>query len=196
MIKIIIVHGWGGSPKREWFPWLKKECVKKGWKVQVPQMPDTNHPKIKTWIPFLKKIIQNPDEKTYVIGHSIGCQTILRYLETINTKVGGIILVAPWMTLDKETINKEGKESIKIALPWVETPIDFKKVKTNIKRCIALFSDNDPFVPLENKKIFEKELDAKIIIEHNKGHFSQSDNIKDLPKVLEELEKMIQDSSK
>jgi len=29
MAKIIIVHGWDGSPKHGWFPWLKNELEKK-----------------------------------------------------------------------------------------------------------------------------------------------------------------------
>ncbi|KKQ37224.1 MAG: hypothetical protein US53_C0024G0012, partial [Candidatus Woesebacteria bacterium GW2011_GWA1_37_7] len=47
-------------------------------------------PKIKEWVPFLQENMSNPDEETHFVGHSIGCQTILRYLETLSekTKVG------------------------------------------------------------------------------------------------------------
>ncbi len=49
--------------------------------VQVPAMPNTAEPKIETWVPFLEKLVGKPDKDTYLVGHSIGCQTILRYLD-------------------------------------------------------------------------------------------------------------------
>ena len=54
-----------------------------------------------------------------------------------------------------------------------------------MKKSIAIFSDNDPLVPITDSKIFEKELGAKIIIENNKGHFSGSDGITELPVVFQ-----------
>ena len=54
---------------------------------------------------------------------------------------------------------------------WLETPIDLNKAKTRCNKFVSIFSDNDPIVPLSDKNIFEKQLDAKIIIEKGKGHF-------------------------
>ncbi len=88
------------------------------------------------------------------------------------------------MQLDEETIREEGPESIAIAKPWVETPIDFAKVKVHINKAIAIFSDNDPFVPLTQKDLFERELGAEIIVEHAMRHFSMSDKIFSLPSAL------------
>jgi len=57
------------------------------------------------------------------------------------------------------------------------------------KKFTAFFSDNDKFTRLteENKRIFGDELGAKIIVEHNRGHFSGSDGVTQLPSVLEAL---------
>src|SRR3989338_3630464 len=88
-MKVYIIHRWDGSPSLDWYPWLKEELEKKSFEVFVPKMPEPNHP----------KIAKNPDEDTYFVGHSIGCQTILRYLEKINKKVGGAVLVAGWLVL-------------------------------------------------------------------------------------------------
>ena len=110
MKRVIIVHGWGGDPNNCWFPWLKKKLIENNFEVIIPEMPDTNKPKIETWVPYLKKICKNVDKETYFIGHSVGCQTILRYLEGLekNKEAGGAIFVAPWMHLDEETIREEG----------------------------------------------------------------------------------------
>lgn len=80
----------------------------------------------------------------------------------------------------------EGEEEETIARPWLTVPIDFEKVKQNADNFIAIFSDNDPFVPLEkNRKIFEEKLGARVFVENNKGHFSgPSDDCTELPIVL------------
>ena len=185
MKRVFIIHGWDGYPGEGWFPWLKKELEKNGFEVFVPEMPDPSEPKIEEWVPFLVNIVGEPDKNTYFIGHSIGCQAILRYLEKINgKKVGGVVCVAGWFILSE----LETEEEKIIGRPWVETPIDFNQVKMATNKFTVIFSDDDPVVPFkENEKIFRKELNAKIIIEHNKGHFSGGDGVTELPAVLESI---------
>jgi|SRR3989344_2072288 len=189
MKKIILIHGWGGYPDNNWFPWLKKELEKRNWKVIVPAMPDAKKPEINSWINKIKEVSESIDEDTYFAGHSVGCQAILRYLQTIDAKIkiGGGVFVAPWMALDEETI-KEGEDVKALAKPWIETPIKWDKIKSHTNNFLAIFSDNDPFVPVEeNKKLFEEKLGAKTIIEKNKGHFDDAADIKKLPVLLEAL---------
>lgn len=188
MIKrVVIIHGWGGNPQEGWFPWIKKELEKCGVEVLVPPMPNPETPKISEWVPFLYEQVGEPDGNTFLIGHSIGCQTILRYLEKVKNKVGGAIFVAGWFEL--KGLSEEEKA---IARPWVERPVDFEKVKQNLSKVIAFFSNNDPFVDLElNRKIFQDNLGAEIKIEDKKGHFSGEDNMTEFPAVLEEAMKMM-----
>jgi len=183
MKRIFIIHGWEGFPEEGWFPWLKKELENKGYEVQVPSMPNTEEPEMKAWISHLKQIVGTVDEETFFVGHSIGCQTILRYLQEQDSESGGVILVAGWVHLK----GLEDEESEEIAKPWLETPLEWDKIKNKSKSFTVIFSDNDPFVPQEDSKIFEEKLNAKIITEHKKGHFSGEDNIKQLPVVLDLL---------
>lgn len=185
MKKTYIVHGWGGNSEEGWFPWLKKELEVRGFETVAFDMPETENPKIEAWVKYLEDNIQNPDEETILIGHSIGCQTILRYLEKLpeNVKVGKVILVASWYTL----FNLE-EEDLPIAEPWEKKPIDEKKVLEHIsQKMICIFSDNDPVVPPENQKIFSEKYNAEIIVEHAKGHFSGDDGITELSVVLENV---------
>lgn len=186
--RVFIIHGWDGSPQEGWFPWLKEELKKKGFFVRVPTMPHPARPTIKSWVNYLDKLVGKVDEDTYFVGHSIGCQTILRYLQNINKRVGGVIFLAGWFSLTKEAM--PSKEEKKIAEPWLGKPIKLDRFKKNTKNIVAIFSDNDPYVPSENKNIFRNKLNAKIIVLHKKGHFSGSDGIKKLPLVLNELLKM------
>lgn len=193
--KIYIVHGWEGNPEEPMHKWLKKELEEKEFEVIVPEMPNPEEPEINAWVGKLKEVVGKPNEKTYFIGHSIGCQGILRYLETLNSgiKIGGAIFIAPWIYLDKKTIEEEGEEVMKVAKPWIETPINWDKIKTHTDKFVFIFSDNDSYVPLTNKKLFEEKLSAKVIIEHNKGHYTPDDNIKENLVVLKELLKMVND---
>ena len=191
--RVFLIHGWGGDPQEGWFPWMKKELEKRGFKVTVPQMPDAGHPKISTWVNYLKKIVNKPDEETYFVGHSIGCQTILRYLEKMpqKTKIGGAVLVAGFIKLNVAQIEKEEPGSYKIAKPWLETPINWARIKAHTKKFIAIFSDNDPYVSEAiNIKAFKSELGAEIIVEHDKGHFSGDNGIDELPVALDSVLKL------
>ena len=125
-------------------------------------MPDSNEPKIETWVDYLKEVIIKPDEETFLVGHSIGCQTILRYLETLNLKekVGGAVFVAGWFSL----VMYESDEEKRIAKPWIENPIDFEKVRSHCKNFSAIFSTDDPFVSInDNAPIFRGRLGIKIL---------------------------------
>jgi predicted alpha/beta hydrolase family esterase len=172
MKRAIIVHGWGGSPKRDFLPWLKEELDKKGYEVITPVMPETNNPKIEKWVTYLAANIGGIREDDILIGHSMGCQTILRFLEGLSKskKVRKVILVAGFGPFLKGLT----KEEWQIVQPWVDASLDLDKIKTKADKFIAIFSDNDPFVPLiENRKLFEEKLGAKVLVEHNKGHFNK-----------------------
>ena len=190
MNKIYIIHCWDGTKEDGWYPWLDKELSNENNKVYRLNMPNTSNPKIEEWVSFLDKQIETLDDKTYFIGHSIGCQTILRYLQTKDIcKVGGILFVAPWLDLLDYAI--EDEDSYNTAKPWLTTPINFEKIKKFTNNISCIFSDNDYFVSLDQKNKFEELLNVKTIIVNNKGHISQDDNVYELKEILEECKKMI-----
>lgn len=183
MKRVFIIHGWSGSPKNDWLPWLADRLKSKGFDVIVPEMPTADFPKIKPWVGKLNKIVGRPKNDDIFIGHSIGCQTILRFLENLDDscQVDKVILVAPWLKLT----NLESDEENKIAEPWSKKPIDFNKVKSKSKTFFTMFSDNDPYVSLKaNIKVFKQKLNPKIVIQENKGHFSQDDGILKIPEIV------------
>jgi len=178
--RVFIVHGWGGYPEEGWFPWLKQELETKGFSVLIPAMPDSENPIIEKWVSYLADIVKKPDEQTYFVGHSIGCQTILRYLEKLgDKKAGGAVFVAGWFNLTGLS-----NEEQNIVRGWLETPIDFNKVRQTTNNFVAIFSTNDPWVSLTEQNIFKDKLRAKIIIEENKKHFSGEDGVNKLQNAL------------
>ncbi len=185
--RVFIIHGWDGYPEEGCFPWLKKNLEEKGFMVENPAMPNPLKPTIDSWVAFLKDKVGQPDENTFFVGHSIGAQTILRYLESLDDeiKVGGVVFLAGWVNLTDEACEVE--EDKEIAKPWLETPIDWIKVKKHTDGFVAIFSDNDPLVPFSDAEIFKDKLGAKIVVEYKKGHFSGSDGIKELPSILNSI---------
>ena len=190
MNKIYIVHCWDGTKEDGWYPWLDNQLSNDNNIVYRFNMPNTTTPTIEEWVSFLDKQVNKLDDKTYFVGHSIGCQTIMRYLETKEIcKIGGILFVAPWLDLLDYAI--EDEESYNIAKPWLTEPIDFEKIKQFTTNICCFFSDNDYFVSLKEKDKFEKLLNSKNIIVKEKGHISQDDNVFELKEVLEECQNMI-----
>lgn len=183
MKRAVIVHCWDGYPDYCWYPSTRKELEKASFKVEVPAMPETSLPKLSLWLPTLKKVIGEPNEELYLIGHSAGCITILRYLEQLgpNQKVGGVVLVAGFTdNLGYEELSN-----------FFTKPIDFEAIKSKSPYFVAINSDDDPYVPLKHGEIFKDELDAKLIVKHAMGHFSgpvdDTKSVTSLPDVAESI---------
>jgi len=186
MKRAFIIHRWDGTPKSDWYPWLKKELEKKGFKVEVPTMPNTSEPKINDWVNHLKKVVGKLDNETYFIGHSIGCQAIMRFLEkeNYNGQLGNVVFVAGWFKLD----NLEGKEVEAIANPWIDISIDFNKIKPKLSKLSVFLSTNEPYGFIEeNSKTFKDGLGAKITTLKDRGHFTADDGVNKLPEILNEF---------
>ncbi|MBI2054552.1 MAG: serine hydrolase family protein [Candidatus Sungbacteria bacterium] len=177
--RVFIIHGWDGRPDGCWLPWLKRELEAHGFSVFTPAMPNPNAPRVETWVTYLAKQVGTPNEETYFVGHSIGCLTILKYLETIEGPIGGVVFVAGWFSLTPEATPTADEQEI--ARQWLEQPIDFPKVRRATSSFTALFSDDDPDVPIENAKLFRDRMGAEIVIESGKGHFSEGDGVRELP---------------
>lgn len=187
MKRVIIVHGWGGKPEHGWYLWLKKELESKGFDAEVPQLPDQDYPRIEKWIPVLAKTVGNPNGNTYLVGHSMGCQAICRYLETLplGVKIGGAIFVAGFFKhLYDSEYDSEDKETEN---HWLGRPINFYKIKPHINKSVAIFSKDDPDVPLDNKEDFETKLGSEVIILNGYKHFTGEAGITELPIILEKL---------
>ena len=185
-MRTFIVHRWDGKPNSDWYPWLKKELEKKGFNVGVPKMPNTSAPQIDEWVSHLKKTVGKLDNDTCFIAHSIGCQTVMRYLEkeNYNGKIGSVVFVAGWFNLDK----LEGEDVKAIADPWINTPIEFSNVKPKISKLTVILSDNEPYgFVKENAKMFKDKLGANVKILENKGHFTSDEGVTKLPEVLSEI---------
>lgn len=184
MKRAIIVHRWSGSPETDWYPWLKKMLEEKGYAVTAPTIPDPHMPTIEAWQASLTAAVGTPDGELVFVGHSIGCQAVLRYLASVegSVKVANVVLVAPWLQL----ANLEGPEEEKIGQPWEKTPIDWNAVRAHAPSATLIFSDDDMYVPTVNKDLFAAQWpEAKAVMVHAMGHIT---GVVELPEVLNTID--------
>ncbi len=187
MKRAVIVHCWGGMPTYCWYPWVRAQLEDKGFEVSVPAMPDTDAPNLQTWLPALQSAIGTPDDELYLIGHSIGCATIMRYLEQLpeEQKIGGAVLVAGF------TDNLGFDELV----TFYRKPLDLARIKEHAKHGFYnIHSDDDPYVPVANSKRLQKGLGGEAIVLHAKGHFSgpvdDETSCTELPEVIKAVKKL------
>lgn len=180
--RAVIVHGWAGTPEKHWFPWLKAELERAGWQVSVPAMPDTKHPEFSAWKECLEETVGAPDGELYLVGHSLGVMTILRYLETFpaGVRVGGAVLVAGF----PENIGRD-----EIARFFGE-PLRYDRVKDRARKFAVIASDDDPYVPMRHGEALRDGLGAELVTIHAGGHLDADAGFTELPAALEALKRM------
>lgn len=192
MKRAFIIHGWDGFPQECWFPWLKQMLEKERIVVEIPQLPDASSPNIETWVPAINEVVGPVDEETYFIAHSTGCKAVLLYLQTLssNARVGGVVLVGPWLTTLK-TFEQEEPDDQAVARAWLEAPVDWKKVRRITKGTVGIISDNDPYGDLSDGELLKKKLGASVVIEHNMGHMGADVHCTELPAALEAIHSLL-----
>ncbi len=184
MKRAIIVHCWGGYPEYCWYPHAKAELEKAGFKVEVPAMPDTDNPDLSKWLPRLSEVVGTPDKDLYLIGHSAGVPTILRYLEQLapGEKIGGAVFVAGFT----DPIDPVKFPPLKT---FFNGELDYAAIKSHCDKFVDIASDNDPYVPLRYSDILRDKLGAEIIVKHAMKHFSGAvdgeESCTELPDVVE-----------
>jgi uncharacterized protein len=179
MKRAFIIHGWNSQPLDGWKPWLNNELNARGFTVRTPHLPNTKHPDRYRWVEELAKVIGAPDADCHLVGHSLGCTAILRYVESLpaGSKVGRLVLVAGFT----EDLGIEDVAN------FVDEPFDFAKIKAAAGKIFSIRSDADPYISGEQFDRLEKALGAKKTLVKGGKHFSGSEGCYQLPQALEAL---------
>lgn len=184
MKKVCIIHGFGGTPNGGWRSWLMTELDKEDvYAVSLP-MPDPETPRCSEWVKEIDRYVEmNKEDEIYLVGHSLGATTILRYLESTEstTILPTIILVSG----PCESLNREELEN------FLDRPFDFQTIKSKAKGFVIIHGDNDDRVPLSHGEKLSKELDSELIVIKNGGHLNGRSGWKTLPQCLEVLHKIL-----
>ncbi len=179
---LLIVPRWAGKPDSDFYPWLEaqlRESPGAFSSVRTLDMPEPSVPTLEAWGGALAQAAGSaPAPATVLMGHSVGCQTVLRYLATLppGQVIEGALLVAGWWDVDKpwDTL-----------LPWIQTPVDLERVRAAARRFVVLLSDNDPFTSdhAGNRRLWEERLGAQVVLVPGARHFNAAQE----PAVLDAL---------
>ncbi len=176
---VILLHGWEGTGKSNWFPEITDYLKKNGIDVYHPDFPNTNHPKYAEWKEFFQKEIQPKlQPNSIVVGHSLGCGFLQKYLSEENIKIGEIVFVAP-------TVGDCGVDEIK---DFFTEEFNYEKIKNSADNIFIIAGGKDKYITSDEFKFLAKKLNAHFNFYENLGHFLENTSIE----ILEFFKKTVQ----
>ena len=180
MKQALILHGTDATPASNWFAWLNERLEQDGYKVWLPQLPDSDKPNTKTYNQFL---LSNQgfdfNNETIIIGHSSGAVEVLSLLQHLpeGKKVKTVFLVSAF----KDDLGWNALKDL------FAEPFDFEIIRTKAGKFIFLHSDNDPYCPVEHAQYLAEKVGGELVIKSGQGHFNTeiSEKYKAFPELLE-----------
>jgi hypothetical protein len=187
MKRAVLIHRINGDSTSDWIPWLGEELSKKGFEVISPDMPKLDSASIDEWVSIIYNLVGNPDIDTYIIGHGFGSLAALRYLSVLKegSRIGAVFMVAPWTEVKKNCI-----EDMPDLREWEDDWIWWDRAKEHSRDFLIFYSDNDRCVTEKDSLEFGRRIGAEMILEKNRGHFTEDDDVTQLPALLERIVKI------
>lgn len=181
--QIYVIHGYGASIEDHWFQYVKKNLQNKNTTVTLIHLPNSDQPDFMKWQGALSRQISSIDNNTLFIAHSLGCLTVLNFLEHNKIKsVGGLVCVSGFIDCLP-------------SLPELDEYIGHSKkcflVVNNIGIKHMYISDNDSYVPSEFSINLAKQLGFTYTIIPNSGHFLAKDGYCEFPELVSLIKQIL-----
>ena len=166
MSSVFIIHGTGGHPEENWFPWLRQKVESAGHKIFIPQFPTPEGQSFETWQQVLNGYEKEINEQTIFVAHSLGCIFLLRTLEKLPHKIKAAVFVSPPIGVEP-ILNYKADSAFSGGFNF-----DWKALRTKADNFVVFHSDNDLYVDIANGKKLAKELGVELDFIPNAGHFN------------------------
>lgn len=175
--RVFILHGYESSPNCNWFTWLKETIeIESTAAVTIIPFPDSNHPVLANWLQTLENQLQYIDEQTIFVAHSLGCITLLHYLnqQAILPRFKALFLVSGF---DQPIPNLPQLN------PFVvdSLTIDYTKIIATTPVRTVITAKDDGIVPTQLSVDLASHLKASLYKRHSGGHFMQEEGFKTFP---------------
>ena len=179
MENYFIIHGSYGNPYKNWIPWLKRELSKRKINCIVPNFPSPYKQDYESWNKILKAYLEIGyiTENTTFITHSLRRIFIAKFLIQNKVKIKKLITVSGFNQIRFEEDNSL----------YDSFYIDNKELKTLEEYCderVCIYSDNDPYVPINEAENFANMISAKKVLIEQAGHFNEKSGYKELKELF------------
>jgi uncharacterized protein len=179
--RIVVSHALEQSPEGLWYPWIKEIAIAKGLYPEIPQLPNPQRPNMKSWQEAIALVANQAPGNSILLGHSLGCVSLLHFLNSYNgkEKFPLLILVAP-------TIFDVGYDALK---EFFGIPFQLGLLKGKVKNIVVIISPADPVLkpdPLQHGLILVNEADAKLVVIKKGNHFWKEDDYSELKEVIKQ----------
>ncbi len=164
MKNAIVLHGTLGSPKGNWFVWLKGQLENKGLEVWLPQLPHPEQPSLQECADFVHA--QCPfaiNGGTLLVGHSGGAMLALILAQQNSQPVDGIVAVSVFHENSDDW--EPNRRLFGVAFDW-------PAIRGGARGLFFIHSDNDPCVPLGQAQYVADNCKAGLQVVPGQGHFS------------------------
>lgn len=175
-MNVLILHGIMGHAGENWSQWLADELAAKGVNVEMPNLPDANHPDRTTWLAFVCDILNELGDETVVVAHSLSVATMLDFLEQHTGKLRSLICVSGFA-------DDYGMELNSYFMS--EKDINFEQVNSAVSSKAVLYGSNDPYVPQASLQLLAENLRVEPIVVKEGGHLNEAAGFSKFPKLLE-----------
>ncbi len=158
-MKLLILHGWGGSDTPHWQAELACEAARNYGTISFPLLDNCHFPSKNRWMRQVKAILADFQPDT-IVCHSLA-NTLWFWLceEGHIEPVKRLFMVAPPSL-------KTHEETIKTFFP---APVPKDLMAKNIEMIV---SDNDPYMDIEEAEELSKYYDVPLKIIENAGHIN------------------------
>jgi predicted alpha/beta hydrolase family esterase len=160
-----------------WISWLQHQLMIRDIYAATPEMPLAFKPDYTVWKKEFERYDIGPE--TILVGHSCGAGFLVRWLsENKSTKVGKVVLVAPWINVNRE-------EDIQF---FEGMTID-ENIASRTEELIVFESTND-MVEIQDSvsKLKTTLKNARFRQFTDYGHFCYRDiNTNEFPELLQEI---------
>ena len=183
-INVYIIHGFMASPSDHWFQWLKGKLEERGVSAKVLALPDSSVPNPIVWQQTLSENIDQLNENTFLVAHSLGSVSVLNYLENRegDKSIGGLILVSGFVAPLPELPQLDS---------FVDNQIDFEKIVKVAPQRAVIGSPQDLIVPYSLTEALARGLRVDLYSIDDAGHFLAEDGYDSFPQLLDTLLNMI-----
>lgn len=166
--RVVVMPRWSGTPRSDWYPWLREALGGWGGALDVLALPDADAPTIEGCVAAIEAAVDDGAlGSTLLVGHSVSCQAMVRYLarRPAGVAAAGLLAVAGWWSVDAPWPS---------IVPWIEAPVDTERARAAVERVVVLLSDNDPFTAdhAANTTLWRTRMGADVRVVPGAKHFN------------------------